>query len=537
MWNLIIVDDENLIVEDIKASIDWSKLGISNVFTAFSMRKAKEIFESDKINIMLCDIEMPQGSGLELLSWVREHSPKTESIFLTCHADFSYAKEAVRLGSLDYILKPIPYDELEKAITKAIDKVKRDSQLEEFSRFGEFWFKHQPLLIERFWLDIINLNIPSTPEDIKAAADYRNIPYTNQMKVLPILVGVQQWYKKMSLQDEKIMEYGLKNVAEEMLAKEGQVGQFFQLRNGEVLGIVFLGNESNCYINELEENCKKYIVSCNQYLNCDISCYAGEPVYAHELAAMVNQLILMEKNNVAFYNNVFLFSQQPMLPSTISTTDMSAWEVMIKKGLKDKVISEVEQYLEHLATTTGLNANMLYQFQQNFVQMLYKVLEHKGIQANQLLDDSQSLELQIQSVHSVIETAKWIQGLLAKVDEYTAEQRKSEMVVKKVKDYIRLNLDQELTREQISTYVYLNADYLDRVFKKETGVSVTKYMMEERLKVACELLSKTEISISEIAAAVGYTSLSTFSSMFKKMSSMSPAGYRRASRKTEKNKN
>lgn len=537
MWNLIIVDDENLIVEDIKASIDWNKLGISNVFTAFSMRRAKEIFERDKINIMLCDIEMPQGSGLELLSWVRENSPKTESIFLTCHADFSYAKEAVRLGSLDYILKPIPYEELEKAITKAIDKVSKDSQLEEFSRFGEFWFKHQPLLIERFWLDIINQNIPSTPEDIKAAADYRNIPYTNQMKVLPILVGVQQWYRKMSLQDEKTMEYGLKNIAEEVFAKGSQRGQFFQLRNGELLGILFLGNENDCYIDELKENCKKYIASCNHYLKCDLSCYIGEPVYAYELAAMVNQLTLIEKNNVAFYNNVLLLNQQKITSSTINMIDMSAWEVMIKKGLKEKVISEVQKYLEDLAKTTGLNANMLYQFLQAFVQMLYKVLDEKGMQVNQLLDDNQSLELQIQSIHSIIETIKWIQGILVKIDEYASEQRKSEIVVKKVKDYIRLNLAQEMTREQISTYVYLNADYLDRIFKKETGVSVTKYMLEERLKVACELLSKTEISISEIAAEVGYTSLSTFSSMFKKMSGMNPAEYRKTSRKAEKNKN
>lgn len=531
MWNLLIVDDENLIVEDIKASVAWNKLGISNVFTAFSMRKAKEVFEHNKINVMLCDIEMPQGSGLELLAWVREHSSKTESIILTCHADFSYAKEAVRLGSLDYILKPIPYDELEVAICKAIDKIKKDSQLEEFSRFGEFWFKHQPLLIERFWLDIMNENIPSSPEDIKAAADYRNIPYTNQMKILPILVGVQQWYKKMSLQDEKTMEYGLKNVAEEMLLKEGQIGQFFQLKNGKMLGILFLGNESDCYIDELKENCEKYIVSCNQYLKCDLSCYIGETVYAYELAAIVNKLTLMEKNNVAFYNNVFLLNQQQVSASTISTIDMGAWEVMIKKGLKEKVVLEVEKYLEHLAKTTGLNANMLYQFQQSFVQILYKVLDEKGIQVNQILDDSQSLEMQIQSVYSIIETVKWIQGLLEKIDEDTAEKGKSEIVVKKVKDYIKLRLNQELTREQISSHVYLNADYLDRIFKRETGESVTKYLMDERLKVACELLLKTEISISDIATSVGYISLSTFSTMFKKMTGMNPAEYRRKSQR------
>jgi AraC-type DNA-binding domain-containing proteins len=116
------------------------------------------------------------------------------------------------------------------------------------------------------------------------------------------------------------------------------------------------------------------------------------------------------------------------------------------------------------------------------------------------------------------------------------EKRKPQMIVNLVKDYIKLNIDQELTREQISNCVYLNSDYLDRIFKKETGISVAKYMMEERFKISCELLLKTDISISEIAAAVGYTNISHFSSMFKKMSGINPAEYRKIHSKEYKTK-
>ena len=120
MINLMIVDDENIIVEDLKSGVDWEKLNITNVYTASNINAAKEIFNTQNISILLCDIEMPHGNGLELLSWVREHFSETETIFLTCHADFNYAIEAIRKGSFDYLLKPITYEDLEIVLCKAI---------------------------------------------------------------------------------------------------------------------------------------------------------------------------------------------------------------------------------------------------------------------------------------------------------------------------------------------------------------------------------------------------------------------------------
>jgi two-component system response regulator YesN len=423
MWNLLIVDDENYIVEDIKASVDWGKLGISNVFTAFNMRQAKEIFKVNEINIMLSDIEMPQGSGFELLTWVRENYPNTQTIFLTCYADFSYAKKAVQLGSLDYILKPIPYEELEASISKAIDKISKDSKREEYSRMGKFWIKHQPVLIERFWLDIINENIASNIEEIKAAADYRNIPYSDKVKVLPILIGIQRWEKKMSLQDEKIMEYALKNIAEEFFSKKEHAGLVLTLQNNELLGIVLLEDDMNCDTSILEQECKKYIMACKQYLNCDLSCYIAQTVYADELANKVKLLIKFKKNNELVLSKVFYVNE---------------------KTFRD------EEQVEELESP------------------VYKAIK-----------------------------------------------------------YIKQHLEQELTREEIASFVYLNPDYFDRIFKKETGSSVSRFVMLERLDKAKELLVKTDFPISTIASTVGYTNLSNFSSMFKKMCGMNPIDYRK----------
>ncbi|MDF2522599.1 MAG: AraC family transcriptional regulator [Clostridiales bacterium] len=528
MWNLLIVDDERLIVEEIKIKIDWSKLGISNVFTAYSMRQAIEVFENNKINIMLCDIEMPRGNGLELLSWVKEYSPKTESIFLTCHADFTYAKEAVRLGSLDYILKPVSAEELKAAVVKAMKKISKDNEIEEYSRFGQFWFKHQPILVERFWLDIISEAIPSNPEDIKAAADDRNIPYTDQMRILPVLVGEQRWYKKMSLKDEKVMEYGIKNAAEEILARKGQIGKFFQLKSTEILGILFLGNNEVFDSNKVEEECEKYISYCNEHLNCDLCCYIGEAVSAHELAAMVNQLIQLKRNNISFTNKVLWINQKEIEKTEVNTTDTSLWIVMLKNGAEEKLIAEVKRYLEALSLSSDRGRSKLLGFQQDFSQMIYAALEKKGMQAHELFNDSKIVEMHNSATQSLHEMLEWVEYVVERTIGYIKGSQKSMSPVVKAKNYIRLNLDKELTREEIASDVYLNPDYFDRVFKKETGVSVARFIMQERIAKAQELLEKTDIPISTIAENVGYPNSANFSSMFKRMTGRNPADYRRS---------
>ena len=102
--NIMIVDDEQPAIEGLLHLIDWQSYGFEHIYTARSMTEAMSVLKGDAVEIMICDIEMPVESGLDLFRWVRKQGLDTECIFLTAHADFFYAKEAVRLGGFDYIL-------------------------------------------------------------------------------------------------------------------------------------------------------------------------------------------------------------------------------------------------------------------------------------------------------------------------------------------------------------------------------------------------------------------------------------------------
>ena len=92
---ILLVDDDSYIIQALNEKIDWKGFGVNQVFSAYSMRQAQKFFKETEIDLLISDIEMPQGSGLELLAWIRQENYSTQAIFLTNYADFNYAQKAI----------------------------------------------------------------------------------------------------------------------------------------------------------------------------------------------------------------------------------------------------------------------------------------------------------------------------------------------------------------------------------------------------------------------------------------------------------
>ncbi len=115
---LLIVDDEQFIREGLKNCINWAANGITQVETARSGMEALECFDRDYYDILIVDVQMPKMSGLELAEKIQGISPYTKIIILSGYAEFEYAKKALELNVLSYLLKPVNIDELERLIEK-----------------------------------------------------------------------------------------------------------------------------------------------------------------------------------------------------------------------------------------------------------------------------------------------------------------------------------------------------------------------------------------------------------------------------------
>ena len=121
--NLLIVDDEEQILQGLMSGILWDQLPFDHVQTAKSYGEAVDIFQSGPVDVLLSDIEMDSQSGLDLIEWVNAHSPDTGCLILSCHEDFAFARRAVALKCLDYILKPVPYEQLTKILGETAKRV------------------------------------------------------------------------------------------------------------------------------------------------------------------------------------------------------------------------------------------------------------------------------------------------------------------------------------------------------------------------------------------------------------------------------
>ncbi|MBE6023205.1 MAG: response regulator [Cellulosilyticum sp.] len=123
MYYVQIVDDEPIIRKGLSKMIDWNALGFEITSLAQNGKQALEQLEIEKVDVIITDIEMPIMNGLKFISEVRESERENnclakEIIVLTAYDEFEYAKEAIRHGVLEYVLKPIDEEEITQIMLK-----------------------------------------------------------------------------------------------------------------------------------------------------------------------------------------------------------------------------------------------------------------------------------------------------------------------------------------------------------------------------------------------------------------------------------
>lgn len=136
--NVLVVDDQPEVVRGVLSGVRWEKVGIEKAFPAYSVKEAQNVFDREDIDILLCDVEMPPTDGFELLRWAQERKAGVACIFLSAHAEFEYAREAVKLGGFDYILQPAPYEEIEKALERVVGKVRETEKLRRYYTYEDY---------------------------------------------------------------------------------------------------------------------------------------------------------------------------------------------------------------------------------------------------------------------------------------------------------------------------------------------------------------------------------------------------------------
>lgn len=128
---LLIVDDEPIVRRGIKMLVNLEALGITELFEAKNGEEALGLFKENKPELVLLDINMPGMNGLTLASKIKEISSTAKIAMITGYDYFDYAREALRIGVQDYILKPVSKDDITSVLEKLISSYKQQRKQEE----------------------------------------------------------------------------------------------------------------------------------------------------------------------------------------------------------------------------------------------------------------------------------------------------------------------------------------------------------------------------------------------------------------------
>lgn len=119
---VLIVDDEAYMTEYIKSLVDWSSYGFDRVLTAGGGSLARDLLTRHNPELLVTDVRMPQITGIDLSALISESGYQTKVIIISGYSEFEYAKQAMRYGVMEYLVKPVLKDDFEEALKRVLQK-------------------------------------------------------------------------------------------------------------------------------------------------------------------------------------------------------------------------------------------------------------------------------------------------------------------------------------------------------------------------------------------------------------------------------
>lgn len=472
---LLIVDDQSTVVQGLLHCTNWAAMGFTVVDTALNAVDAKASLLRQEAEVMLCDIEMPMESGLDLLDWLRQRGMTTRCIFLTAHAEFRYAQEALRLGGFDYIMQPAPYEQVADAVSRALENVKEERAALELQSRGAVFDDQKKEIVETMLRGFLLGNAPGS--SLTAFEELSLVP-RQERECWVALMQPLRW-------------------------KQGE----------EPLEADYITRQLN------------YLQSaCAQYIHCEAAFYPEGPQPFEQAPEIYQELLQQRSENVALKSGVLLGRPAEKAPEVFRIPQIGAWQKLLQAGCAQAMEQEACQLLDKLTINNQLNSQTLRYFYQDFMQMLFSFPEKK--RQGDMFREPEALELYRNGMKTVPDMKALVHYVASVWDNETEEN--SQSTVEIIMAYIAEHLENELRREELAEAVHLNPDYMARLFKKETGMNLKDYIIQQKMQEAQSLLCTTNLPISLIAAKVGYTNFGHFSTSYKKFYHKTPQEERSA---------
>lgn len=536
LYNVLLVDDEADVLQAMKKKIDWEALGFCLAGTAENGQEALEMAEQLHIDVVMTDIKMPYMDGLTLCKNLKQSYRNMKVIIYSGFDDFEFAREAVHLEAEEYLLKPISAGDMEAAFSKVRKKL--DQEYDEYrnlNRLSEYYRKSLPAMREQLVMGILEGRIAG--ERARAMMETYEICLDSPFYVVAALyMDVNP--REEQPQPAQLFTLSLKDMVQDYLKNRTR---FFSTAFLDQVIVIFMLDEReeiDQVLYHLDQICKMGF----RVLKSSVTAAVGQicantdalhTSYEEAVNAMEYRSIL-GSGQVLYINDIELCSEENIL---VTEHEFQNLVHAVKLGNRDETNAAIAQIMDSIRKEPISPG----QYQLLFMELLSELMKigrAYKLHPNQIFGEHAGSWQELYRMVTVDELEGWLQEVCTNLRHVLRHERRDSAarLTEQAKAYIEEHYkESDLSADSLCRCLNVSAAYFSTIFKREVGMSFVAYLTKIRLEHALELLRTTEDKTYIIASRVGYMEPNYFSYVFKKQYGISPSKYRAEMSVKEKN--
>jgi len=540
MYKLLIVEDEKWEREGLVGFLDWSGLGFEIVGAAANGIQGLRLAEEYQPDIIITDIKMPKMDGIELTEEVKKILPNCRIIIITGYDDFEYAKEAIKLGVFDYLLKPVQkgqlLDVLNKTEKSISDEINRDKHNREIKhQIEESIYENR----EKALLNLIEGSIENQ-NDLKIA-DYFSDNFNMNMSCLgkgfvAVVIGVDIFpFTRGESYSER--QHSLREYYRMVRKVVGDNGVTAQKNTGinEIIICLPAGEDGKNQVCDIIRRIRQYGGAVIPETAVGVGPVAEtlqEFAGSYQKAkAALDSLFFMDDAEVLYYKDIISGEDLNDSAANEFASDITGYSKKILNAvasLDSQTVISLSDELYEFINRKSVGKDYICLFFAGLIGEITTLMISNGLQLPFPGMNDDVLKI-LQQFIKLKNLKQWVLELLLQANYRISEKRnkREEYIVGKMMEIIRKNYMESIGLETIAEKLDLSPNYLGSLFRQHMGKRFTEVLTDFRMKKAEEYLVSGNGRVNETAKAVGFINVAHFCTVFKKTHGISPAEYQK----------
>ncbi len=510
---VMIVEDESLERMLLRRYLE-QEAGLYEVVKEASFAlEALEYLDEHSADIVITDINMPVMDGLTMAQRILAMDENVQVVVITGYNDFEHAQRAIKIGIVDYLVKPVDLKEFSAILSNVREKIhKKQGGGISSTEIERQIAQSMPALRDRFLNELVTK--PMDIDTIREKLSFYKLELNGEFFQVAVATLLQN---NLSTMQQMFTLYSVGNMAREAL----EPNHVFLSESSQ---LVFLCS----HIEDTPVDFDKLTHVLVSSLDVPYAIGVGSMAegmgsisrsYAEALRA-VNCHTFLGDNQVIYYQDLGFAEDKPSLsvPIPVSMAELTQMEFLLRGGMNANVRAWVEEHFSY-ANDSIENARLRAV---QVISSLYAMRVEPFMNLKERI--AQTFEL-----NSVADIRDLLLNLLGEATSTLESIRKNTVSrqMQNIVDYVQVNLSEpSLSLHETSKHFFFNASYLSRIFKQYTGMSFRDYVNKQRIEQARKYLDDANVKAYEVGVRVGIDDPNYFSTLFKKYTGMTIKQYR-----------